>query len=62
MELHTPLSTLTHLRFNVTAHNGRPKIGSRLHYCHAQEGGPRSSQRACGGIEVYIYVIWLVLY
>ena len=29
--------------------HGRPNLRSRLHSCHAQEGGPRSPQRTCGG-------------
>ena len=33
----------------LTAPNGRPSLRSRLHSCHAQEGGPRSPQRTCGG-------------
>ena len=40
-----PLSPLTHHRDNVTAPHGRPNLRSRLHSCHAQEGGPRSPQR-----------------
>ena len=48
--LHPPLSPLTHHRDNVTAPHGRPNLRSRLHSCHAQEGGPRSPQRTCGGI------------
>ena len=43
-------SPLTHRRDNVTAPHGRPNLRSRLHLCHAQEGGPRSPQRTCGGI------------
>ena len=35
---------------NVTAPHGRPKFRSRLHSCHAQDGGPRNPQRTCGGI------------
>ena len=34
----------SHHRDNVTAPHGRPKLRSRLHFCHAQEGGPRSPQ------------------
>ena len=30
--------------------HGRPKLRSRLHSCHAQEGGPRSPQRTRGGV------------
>ena len=48
--LHPPLSPLTHRRDNVTAPHGRPNLRSRLHSCHAQEGGPRSPLRTCGGI------------
>ena len=33
-----------HHRDNVTAPHGRPTLRSRLHSCHAQEGGPRSPQ------------------
>ena len=29
---------------------GVPNLRSRLHSCHAQEGGPWSPQRTCGGI------------
>ena len=50
LALRPPLSPLTHHRDNVTAPHGRPKLRSRLHSCHAQEGGPRSPQRTCGGI------------
>ena len=49
MALRPPLSPLTHHRDNVTAPHGRPNLRSRLHSCHAQEGGPRSPQRTCGG-------------
>ena len=35
---------ITHHRDNVTAPHGRPNLRSRLHCCHAQEGGPRSPQ------------------
>ena len=31
-------------RDNVTAPHGRPNLRSRLHCCHAQDGGPRSPQ------------------
>ena len=34
----------------TTAPHGRPNLRSRLHSCYAQEGGPRSPQRTCGGI------------
>jgi len=34
----------SHHRDNVTAPLGRPSLRSRLHFCHAQEGGPRSPQ------------------
>jgi len=30
--------------FDVTAPHGRPNLRSRLHSCHAQEGGPQSPQ------------------
>jgi len=30
--------------------HGRPNLRSRLHSCHAQNGGPRKSTRTCGGI------------
>ena len=58
LALHLPLSPLTHHRDNVTASHGRPNLRSRLHSCHAQEGGPRSPQRTCGGIgqKKYIFV------
>ena len=36
--------THSHHRDNVTAPYGRPNLRSRLHCCHAQEGGPRSPQ------------------
>ena len=43
---------------NVTAPHGRPNLRSRLHSCHAQEGGPRSPQKDMrghwGGISIYI--------
>ena len=32
----------SHHRDNVTAPHGRSNLRSRLHSCHAQEGGPRS--------------------
>ena len=32
----------SHHRDNVTAPHGRPNLRSRLHFCHAQEGRPRS--------------------
>ena len=32
-------------RDNVTAPHGRPSLRIRLHFCHAQEGGPRSPQK-----------------
>ena len=50
LALHPTLSPLTHHRDNVTAPHGRPNLRSQLHSCHAQEGGPRSPQRTCGGI------------
>ena len=31
-------------RDNATAPHGRPNLESRLHCCHAQEGGPRNPQ------------------
>jgi len=34
----------SHHRDNVTAPHGRPNLRSRLHSCHAQEGGPRGPQ------------------
>jgi len=34
-----PISPLT-----SSAPHGRPNLRSRLHFCHAQEGGPRSPQ------------------
>ena len=34
----------SHHQDNVTAPHGRPKLRSRLHFCHAQEGRPRSPQ------------------
>ena len=45
LALHPPLSPLTHHRDNVTAPHRRPNLRSRLHSCHAQEGGPRSPQK-----------------
>ena len=45
MALHPPLSPLTHHWDNVTAPHGRPNFRSRLHFRHAQEGGPRSPQK-----------------
>ena len=39
-----------YLRMVVTAPHGRPNLRSRLHSCHAQDGGPQSPQRTCGGI------------
>ena len=50
LALHPPPSPLTHHRDNVAAPHGRSNLRSRLHSCHAQEGGPRSPQRTCGGI------------
>ena len=50
LALHPPLSPLTHHRDNLTAPHGRPNLRSRLRSCHAQDGGPRSPQRTCGGI------------
>ena len=50
MELNPPLSPLTHHRNNINAPHVRPKHRSRLYSCHAQEGGPRSPQKTCGGI------------
>jgi hypothetical protein len=38
-------------RDNVTAPDGRPNLRSRLHFGHNREGGPRSPQGTCGGIE-----------
>ena len=38
----TPSSYIT--THNVTAPQGRTNLRSRLHCCHAQEGGPRSPQ------------------
>jgi hypothetical protein len=61
MALHPPLSPLTHHWDNVTAPHGRPKVRSRLHFCHAQEGGTRSPQRACGGIGGGIYILSLYI-
>ena len=51
LALHPPLSPLTHHRDKVTVPHGRPNLRSRLHSCHAQEGGQRSPQRTCGGIR-----------
>jgi len=48
--LHPPLSPLAQHRDNVTVPHGRPNLRSWLHSCYAQEGGPRSPQRTCGGI------------
>ena len=45
LALHPPLSPLTHHRDNVTASHGSPNLRSRLHFCHAQKGGPRSPQK-----------------
>ena len=45
LALHPPLSPLTHHRDNVTAPHGHPNLRSRLSFCHAQEGGPRSPQK-----------------
>ena len=61
LALHPPLSQLTHHRDNVTAPNRRPNLRSRLHSCHAQEGGPQSPQRTCGGIggKKKMFLDWL---
>ena len=40
----------SHHRDNVTAPHGRPNLRSRLHFCHAQEGRPRSLSRTCGAL------------
>ena len=45
----TSSSITTHHQDNLTTPHGRPNLRSRLHSCHAQEGGPRSPQRTCGG-------------
>jgi len=45
LALHPPISPLTHHRDNVTAPHERPNLRSRLHYCRAQEGGPRIPQK-----------------
>ena len=50
---------------NVTAPHGRPNLRSRLHSCHAQEGGPRSPQRTCGGIggkNIYLFIYLQIFY
>jgi len=48
----------SHHRDNVTAPHGRPNLRSRLHFCHAQEGRPRSPQGHMGGGGGYCrYVI-----
>ena len=59
----SPLSPLTHHRDNVTAPHGRPNLRSRLHSCHAQEGGPRTPQRTCGGVgggELFYNSVWQI--
>ena len=40
----------SHHRDNVTSPHRRPNLRSRLHFCHAQEGGPRSPQGHVVGI------------
>ena len=57
-----PLSPLTHHTDNVTAPHGRPNLRSRLHSCLAQEGGPRSPQRTCGGMGGGEFRIYRRLY
>ena len=44
LALHPPIYHHSHHRYNVTAPHGRSSLRSRLHSCHAQEGGPRSPQ------------------
>ena len=43
----------SHHRDNVTAPHGRPNLRSRLHFCHAQEGRPRSPQGHVGDMCGY---------
>jgi len=40
----------SHHRDNVTAPHGRPNLRSRLQFCHAQEGRPRSPQGHVGAL------------
>ena len=64
LALHPPLSPLTYHRDNVTAPHGRPNLRSLLHFCHAQEGGPRSPQRTCCGIgkkKIIIIIIIIII-
>ena len=49
LALHPPISH-SHHRDNVTAPHGRPKLRSRLHFCHAQEGRPWSPQGHVGAL------------
>ena len=35
---------------DVTAPHGRPNLRSQLHFCHPQEGRPRSLPRTCGAL------------
>jgi len=45
---------------NVTAPHGRPDLRSRLHSCHAQEGGPRSPQGRVVALDQKKYVTVIV--
>ena len=47
---HLPAYHHSHHRYNVVAPHGRPRLRSRLHYRHNQEGKPRKFVRTCGGI------------
>jgi len=48
-----PPGTTSSYITNVTAPHGRPNLRSRLHFCHAQEGRPRSPQGHAGALGEY---------
>jgi len=50
----------SHHRDNVTAPHGRPNLRSRLHCCHAQEGGQRSPHGHVVALDEYIYIYILL--
>ena len=55
----------SHHRDNVTAPHGRPNLRSRLHCCHAQEGGPRRPQGhvvvALDKINIFESISWTII-
>jgi hypothetical protein len=59
--LHAHIYHHSHQRDNVTAPYGRPKLRSRLHFGHKQEGGPQSLYGHVVALGEGVKTFWALL-